>query len=51
MYVVQTLTTIHDRYLSLSPNPGKIFHHLSRVAALFNQKLSALIQPHERDAL
>lgn len=51
MHVVQALTAIHDRYLSLSSDPGQIFYHLSRAAALFNQKLSAPIQPHERDAL
>lgn len=54
MHIVQTLTAIHDRYLTESPNSRMAVtevYHWSRAAALFNQKLSAPIQPHDRDAL
>lgn len=54
MHVVQTLTAIHDRYLSASPNSGQTItevYRLSRAAALFNRKLSAPIQPPDCDAL
>lgn len=51
MHVVQTLTAIHDRYLSSSPDSGLIFYHLSRAAALFNEKLSTPIQPQDRDPI
>src|SRR6516162_9499846 len=54
MHVVQTITAIHDRYLSTLPNSRKTItevYHLSRAAALFNQKLSAPIQASDRDAL
>lgn len=54
MHIVQALTAIHDRYLSVSPS---LLHtttepyHLFRAAALFNRKLSAPVQPRDRDAL
>jgi len=54
MHVVQTITAIHDRYLSApsSSNPSTAqSYHWSQAAALFNKKLSAPIQPSDRDAL
>lgn len=54
MHVVQTMTAIHDRYLSASPNSRQTItevYHLSRAAALFNQKLSTPLQPPDRDAV
>src|SRR5438874_2536460 len=54
MHIVQTITAIHDRYLSATPNARPTIaeaYHWSRAAALFNQKLSTPIQPRERDAL
>ena len=54
MHVVQTLTAIHDRYLTAPPDAPRTIaevYHWSRAAALFNRKLSAPIQPHDRDAL
>lgn len=54
MHVVQTLTAIHDRYLTAPPNSPRSIaevYHWSRAAALFNRKLSAPIPPPDRDAL
>jgi len=56
MHVVQTITAIHDRYLSASParETAAEVYHWSRAASLFNQKLSTLsmpLQPPDRDAL
>jgi len=54
MYVVLTLTLMHDRYLSASPNTkqstAEAFYWY-KGTALFNSKLSKPIQPSERDAL
>jgi hypothetical protein len=53
MHAVQTITATHDRYLSASTSPRQTVtevYHLSRTAALFNQKLSTPIQPRDRDA-
>ena len=54
MHGVQTLTAIHDRYLSASPNLRQTnteVYHLSRAAALFSRQLSAPVEPPDRDAL
>ena len=54
MHVIQTITAIHDRYLSQSPSSQRTIaevYHWSRAAALFNQKLSTPIQSFDRDAL
>src|ERR1700709_114010 len=57
MHVVQTVTAVHDRYLSTSPwsitsrQTATEFYHLTRAAALFNRKLSAPIKPEDRDPL
>ncbi|KAK9427001.1 hypothetical protein V1505DRAFT_95659 [Lipomyces doorenjongii] len=54
MHVVQTITAIHDRYLSASPNSRYSIteiYHWSQAAALFHQKLSSPVKPSDRDAL
>jgi len=54
MHVIQTLTAIHDRYISglaYSRSTISEVYHLSRAAALFNQKLNGPVQPDDRDAL
>ena len=54
MHVVQTITAIHDRYLSESPTSRHTItevYHWSQAAALFNQKLSAPVQSFDCDAL
>ncbi|KAI9731741.1 MAG: hypothetical protein M1834_004530 [Cirrosporium novae-zelandiae] len=54
MHAVQALTAIHDRYLFESPSSRRSItevYHWSRAAALFNQRLSTPIQPHDYDAL
>jgi len=54
MHVVQTVTAIHERYLSTPFNPRPSItevYHWSRAAALFHQKLSLPVQPLDRDAL
>jgi hypothetical protein len=51
MHAAQTLTAIHDRYLSAPPDAPKTtseVYHWSRAAALFNRKLSAPLQPLDR---
>jgi hypothetical protein len=54
MYVVLTLTLMHDRYLSASPNTkqstAEAFYRY-KGTALFSARLSKPIQPSERDAL
>ncbi|KAK9235144.1 hypothetical protein V1525DRAFT_348901 [Lipomyces kononenkoae] len=53
MHSVQTITAIHDRYLSASParhTPTEVYH-FSRAAALLNRKLSTAVQPSDRDAI
>jgi hypothetical protein len=54
MHVVQSVTAIHDRYLSVPfnsrPSTTEVYHW-SRAAALFNQKLSLPVHPLDRDAL
>ncbi|KAK4973252.1 hypothetical protein LTR28_011634 [Elasticomyces elasticus] len=54
MHVVQTLTAIHDRYLSApfsTTQTATEIYHWGQAAALFNEKLSAPIRPCDRDAL
>jgi hypothetical protein len=54
MHVIQTITAIHDRYITgpaASHSTLEEVFHLSQAAALFNQKLSGIIHPHDRDAL
>jgi len=57
MHVIQTLTGIHDRYLSTSQSPSNSRltiserYHLGQAAKLLNDELSNPIQPHRRDAL
>jgi hypothetical protein len=54
MHVIQTITAIHDRYITgpaASHSTLEEVYHLSRAAALFNQKLSGPINPDDRDAL
>jgi len=54
MHVIQTVTAIHDRYLLEPPNSRRTtteVYHWFRAAALLNEKLSAPIQPSDRDAL
>ena len=54
MHVIQTITAIHDRYITgptASYSTIEEVYHLSRAAALFNQKLSGPIHPDDRDAL
>ncbi|KAK9328257.1 hypothetical protein V1520DRAFT_346561 [Lipomyces starkeyi] len=53
MHGVQTITAIHDRYLSASParQTRTEVYHFCRVASLFNQKLSTPLQPSDSDAL
>jgi hypothetical protein len=54
MHVIQTITAIHDRYITgpaASHSTLEEVYHLSRAAALFNQKLSGPIRPDDRDAL
>jgi hypothetical protein len=54
MHVIQTITAIHDRYIegpAASHSTLEEVYHLSRAAALFNQKLSGPIHPEDRDAL
>ena len=54
MHAVLTLTLMHDRYLSTTPNTRlsntEVFHRYQAIA-LFNSKLSGPVQPTERDAL
>ncbi len=54
MHVVQTITALHDRYLSPPPNWQKTtteLHHLSLAASLFNKKLSSPMHASDRDAI
>ncbi|KAH6693350.1 hypothetical protein BKA61DRAFT_499294 [Leptodontidium sp. MPI-SDFR-AT-0119] len=54
MHVLQTLTSVHDRYLSPTPLPRATpteIHHLSLSASLFNTKLSSPISPPDRDPI
>ncbi|KAF3398110.1 hypothetical protein F1880_005993 [Penicillium rolfsii] len=55
MHVILTLTATHDRFLSMSKDNAKQSiceaYHWSRGAGLLSQKLSAPIQPQDRDAL
>ena len=54
MHAIQATTAIHDRFLYASPHAPLTtteLYHLSEAAALFNRKLSAPIEPSERDAL
>ena len=54
MHAIQATTAIHDRFLYASPHAPLTtteLYHLSQAAALFNRKLSAPIEPSERDAL
>jgi hypothetical protein len=54
MHVIQTITAIHDRYITgpaASHSTLEEAFHLSQAAALFNQKLSGPIHPDDRDAL
>ena len=55
MHLLQTITAIHDRYLSGSPisksSIADICYHWSRGVSLFNRKLSSPIQDHDRDPL
>jgi hypothetical protein len=54
MHVIQTMTSIHDRYITgvagSRPSMEEVYH-LSQAAALFNKKLSSTIEPDDRDAL
>ncbi|MCJ1284825.1 hypothetical protein MMC26_004162 [Xylographa opegraphella] len=54
MHAIQAATAIHDRFLYGSrhaPVTTTELYHLSQAAALFNRKLSAPVEPSERDAL
>ena len=54
MHVIQTITAIHDRYISTaltSPQTVDEIYHLSRAAALFAKKLSIPVKPCDRDGL
>ncbi|KAG4444131.1 hypothetical protein IFR05_000360 [Cadophora sp. M221] len=54
MHVLQTLTSVHDRYLSPTPLPRATpteIHHLSLSASLFNTKLSNPISLPDRDPI
>lgn len=54
MHVIQSVTATHDRYLSTPLNSRQTTteaYHLSRAAALFNQKLSEPVQKRDCDAL
>ena len=53
MHLVQTVTLIHDRYLSSHSTNQTCteIYHLSRAVSLFNQKLSTPLQPSDCDAL
>lgn len=54
MHVIQTITAVHDRYITgpaASHSTLEEVYHLSQAAALFNQKLSGPIHPDDRDAL
>ncbi|KAK9258993.1 hypothetical protein V1519DRAFT_452976 [Lipomyces tetrasporus] len=53
MYFAQTLTSIHDRYLSPIPSRRTIeeIHYWTKGVTLFNQKLSAPLPPADRDAI
>ncbi|MCJ1390343.1 hypothetical protein MMC18_003202 [Xylographa bjoerkii] len=54
MHAIQATTAVHDRFLYASPYAPLTtteLYHLSEAAALFNRKLSAPVQPSERDAL
>ena len=54
MHVVLTLTLMHDRYLSVSPDSKASTaeaYHWYRGIALFSSKVSKGVQPWERDAL
>jgi len=50
MHVVQTITAVHDRYLSATParqTTTELFHW-SQAVALFNRKLSTQLQPQDQ---
>jgi hypothetical protein len=55
MHLVQTITAIHDRYLSKAPPTASlvedICYHWSTGVSLFNKKLSSPIQDSDRDPL
>ena len=54
MHFVQVLTAVHDRYLFAppdAPKTGPEVYHWSRAVALFNRKLSAPLQPLDREPL
>lgn len=55
MHIVQTITAIHDGYLSKAPFSARyiadICYHWSTGVSLFNKKLSSPIQDSDRDAL
>ncbi|KAK9389411.1 hypothetical protein V1515DRAFT_261848 [Lipomyces mesembrius] len=53
MHFAQSLTSIHDRYLSPIPGRRTIeeIHYWTKGVALFNRKLSAPLHPADRDAI
>jgi hypothetical protein len=53
MHIVQSLTSIHDRYLSEAPDRRTTdeLYHWTMGTSLFNKKLSAPVPPDDRDAL
>jgi hypothetical protein len=54
MHFVQIVTSIHDRYLSTTPNltqTASEAHHWSQAVTQFNQKISKPVHSSERDAI
>jgi hypothetical protein len=54
MHLVQTITAIHDRYLSASSSSKQTLteaYHWAQAAAMVNEKLSTPIKSCDRDAL
>ena len=51
MHVIQTLTAIHDRYLSVSKGRATELYHWSQAVSIFNRKLSSPVLPSDRDPI